>query len=201
MKNVFLIRHAHAHYDSAIPDPRRPLSELGRRQAAELAGLVAHLGIEEIHTSPYERCLHTIQPLAESLGLRPRHVHELRERTFTDQHVPDWAATWETAWMDPDFAFPDGESGRSAQSRIFAAVEAIVAASAAETLAVSSHGNVIALLLQQIDPDFGFEHACGIRNPDVFRVTFDHRGLQWDREFRLDALARIATTFQTSSEA
>jgi 2,3-bisphosphoglycerate-dependent phosphoglycerate mutase len=200
MKDIFLIRHAEAPYTSSIPDPNRPLSTRGRQQAVDLAGLVQHFGIEEIHTSPYERCVHTIAPLSESLGVQPYKVHDLREREFTDYHVEDWAQTWRTAWMDPDFSFRDGESGREAQSRMYIAVENIIASSTARTLAISSHGNVIALLLQQIETTYTFEHACAIRNPDVFRITFDGIRIRWDRNFTLDALKDFSTSFGADQE-
>jgi 2,3-bisphosphoglycerate-dependent phosphoglycerate mutase len=195
MKTIFLIRHAEAPYNSSIPDAHRPLSTRGRQQAVELAGLVGHFGIEEIHTSPYERCLHTIAPLSEHLGVKPYEVHDLRERAFTEYHVEDWAEIWRTAWMDPDFSFRDGESGSEAQKRMYTSIENIIASSTARTLAISSHGNVIALLLKHIDTTYTFEHACAIRNPDVFRVTFDGEKLRWDRTFELDALKAISTAF------
>jgi len=195
MKEIFLIRHAEAPYNSSILDPNRPLSTRGRQQAVDLAQLVRHFGIEEIHTSPYERCLNTIAPLSEILRVKPYEVHDLREREFTDYHVEDWGETWRTAWMDPDFSFRDGESGREAQARMYIAIESIITSSTARTLAISSHGNVIALLLQHIDTTYTFEHACAIRNPDVFRVTYDGKTLHWDRTFEMDALEDISTAF------
>lgn len=194
MQEIYLIRHAESIYDSRVPDARRPLSERGRRQADRLVGQLEQLGIEEIHTSPYERCLQTIAPLSRTLGLEPRLVHDLRERTFTQSHVEDWATMWKTAWMDPDFALADGESGRQAQARMHAAVTRLVKQSTVRTLAVSSHGNVIGLLLQHIDPRFGLEQANAIRNPDVLRVTYDGR-LRWDCDLRLAGLDAFATTF------
>jgi 2,3-bisphosphoglycerate-dependent phosphoglycerate mutase len=198
MKEVFLIRHAEALYDPAVPDAERPLSPRGLLQANALVEHVDWLGIEEIHTSPYQRCLHTIAPLAESLGLHLNVEIDLRERTFTDAQIADWAAVWKTAWMDPDFAFEDGESGRRAQARMYQAMMRVVTASKARRLAISSHGNVIALLLQQISSSFTFEHACSIRNPDVFRVVFDGVSLSWDHEFDVAGLKSFATAFQTS---
>ena len=197
MKEIYLVRHAEAIYTPEIPDAHRPLSPRGQTQAAALVAELQGLGIEEIHTSPFERCRHTIAPLSLKLGLDPNIVPEFRERAFTAAQVDDWAATWRTAWMDPDFAFHDGESGRQAQARIHQAVTHVVARSSARTLAVSSHGNVIALLLAQIDASFGFEHACAIRNPDVFRLIFDGTSLVWDRGFSLTGLDAFATTFES----
>ncbi len=193
MREIFLIRHAEAIYEPTIPDAHRPLSTRGVHQAAELAKHVDRLGIEEIHTSPYERCLRTIAPLTANLGLEPRIVHDLRERAFTSGHIKDWATTWRRAWMDPDFAFDDGESGREAQTRMYEAILRVLTMSNARSLAVSSHGNVIALLLQRIDTSFTFEDACAIRNPDVLRVTFDGGALSWDSQYRLIGLSSFAT--------
>lgn len=199
MKEVFLIRHAEAIYDAEITDAQRPLSVRGLRQAIKLVQNVEGLDIEEIHTSPYERCVRTIAPMSENLGLTVNVVHGLHERVFTDGHIQDWATAWRTAWMDPDFAFDDGESGRDAQARMYEAIIRIVTTSTARTLAVSSHGNVIALLLQRIAPSFTFENACAIRNPDVFRITFDGISLSWDDKFSVAGLDSFATTFQSNS--
>jgi broad specificity phosphatase PhoE len=81
---------------------------------------------------------------------------------------------------------------------MYQAMMRVVTASKARRLAISSHGNVIALLLQQISSSFTFEHACSIRNPDVFRVVFDGVSLSWDHEFDVAGLKSFATAFQAS---
>ena len=196
-KEIYLVRHAEAVYEAAIPDAERPLSARGLQQANALVTQLERVGIEEIHCSPYARCVSTIGPFAERLRLVPRIHDGLRERTFTRSHIADWASIWRTAWMDPDFAFHDGESGRQAQQRIFEAVTRVVSTSRARKIAVSSHGNVIALLLQRIDSRFGFDHACAIRNPDVLRLTVDGDSLIWDPDFRIAGLDAFATTFES----
>ena len=199
MREIFLIRHAEAIYEPELPDAKRPLTPRGHLQASELARHVDDLGIEEIHSSPFERCLHTITPLSEKLGIAPTIVHDLRERAFTNVRVTDWAETWKTAWMDPDFSFHDGESGREAQARMHAAVDSVARGSSARSLAIASHGNVIALLLHRLDPAFGLERASAIRNPDIFRITFDGASLAWDEAFEFRALEAFATSFAASS--
>jgi 2,3-bisphosphoglycerate-dependent phosphoglycerate mutase len=139
--------------------------------------------------------VHTIAPLSGHLGVKLEHVADLRERVFTNARVADWATTWKTAWKDPSFAFPDGESGRDAQIRIYAAMIRIATTSRARTLAVSSHGNVIALLLHRIHSSFTLEQASAIRNPDVFRLTYDGTALCWDDRFTVTELETFATTF------
>jgi 8-oxo-dGTP diphosphatase len=68
---VYLVRHAHAgrkaEWDG--PDHARPLSKTGRRQAAGLAARLRRYPVQRILSSPADRCLQTVQPLASLLGL------------------------------------------------------------------------------------------------------------------------------------
>jgi phosphohistidine phosphatase SixA len=50
-------------------DRLRPLDARGRRQAAELVDLVRPLGVRRLLSSPYVRCVETVEPLAAALGL------------------------------------------------------------------------------------------------------------------------------------
>jgi 8-oxo-dGTP diphosphatase len=68
---VYLVRHAHAGSQKrwAGPDPLRPLSALGDRQAV---GLVARLGscpVARILSSPTKRCRQTVVPLSQELAV------------------------------------------------------------------------------------------------------------------------------------
>jgi 8-oxo-dGTP diphosphatase len=50
-------------------DFHRPLNAKGRRQAAELAELLRPLGVRRVVSSPYVRCVETVEPLAAALEL------------------------------------------------------------------------------------------------------------------------------------
>ena len=78
---LVLVRHASAgDRDNWVGDDRdRPLDERGRRQALELVDRLASFGIEEIHTSPYLRCVQTVEPLAAARDLAFRLRGELSE--------------------------------------------------------------------------------------------------------------------------
>ena len=69
---LLLVRHAHAgDRDKWVgDDSQRPLTPKGQRQATGLAALLAPFAIDRIMSSPYARCMQTVEPLAESLGLR-----------------------------------------------------------------------------------------------------------------------------------
>lgn len=67
---VYLVRHAKAGerrvWDGA--DHERPLSKKGWKQANLLAERLARKGATSLHSSPYARCVQTLEPLADLLG-------------------------------------------------------------------------------------------------------------------------------------
>jgi 8-oxo-dGTP diphosphatase len=74
---IYLVRHAHAGKKAQWPgaDLARPLSAQGRMEAL---GLIDRLGgrpLGRVVSSPAERCLQTVQPLAGRLG-RPVEASE-----------------------------------------------------------------------------------------------------------------------------
>jgi 8-oxo-dGTP diphosphatase len=79
----YVVRHAHAgdrrHWKG--PDEERPLSPKGRRQAKRLTELLADKRIKKIWSSPFLRCVQTVEPLAERLGLPVEIAPELAEGT------------------------------------------------------------------------------------------------------------------------
>lgn len=68
---LFLVRHAVAGDRSSWEgeDRLRPLSNKGQKQAAGLVKTLRESQIEAILTSPFLRCVQTVQPLAEATGL------------------------------------------------------------------------------------------------------------------------------------
>lgn len=69
---VFLVRHATAGKRSKWEgdDRLRPLDERGRRQAEKLAEQLRDARFERILSSPYVRCVQTVEQLAKARGLR-----------------------------------------------------------------------------------------------------------------------------------
>jgi 8-oxo-(d)GTP phosphatase len=78
---LLLIRHSWAG-DRTVwreDDRLRPLDERGREQALSLVDLLADFPVEAIHTSPYVRCVQTVEPLAAERGLQILEREELGE--------------------------------------------------------------------------------------------------------------------------
>jgi 8-oxo-dGTP diphosphatase len=81
-----LVRHATAG-DRAKwtgPDPTRSLTKKGRRQAEAIAQSLRDAGIERILTSPYDRCVQTVEPLAALTGAKIEVYEDLAEESDID---------------------------------------------------------------------------------------------------------------------
>ena len=83
---LLVVRHARAgsrrRWEGA--DEERPLSGRGRKQAASLAKLLLAYEPKRILTSPYVRCIQTVEPLAAKLGLTLEHADALAEGATAD---------------------------------------------------------------------------------------------------------------------
>jgi 8-oxo-dGTP diphosphatase len=86
---TYLVRHAKAGSRErwTAPDRDRPLTDAGRVQAAGLVKVIGR-GVRSIKSSPYKRCVETVLPLAEALGLPVEEEDRLAEGAG-----PDWALT------------------------------------------------------------------------------------------------------------
>lgn len=78
---LYLLRHAAAGDRSKWEgvDAVRPLTKKGRRQSEAIAGYLQDAGIERIYTSPYTRCVQTVEPIAEAIGAKVREHDALAE--------------------------------------------------------------------------------------------------------------------------
>ncbi|MEO6798112.1 MAG: phosphoglycerate mutase family protein [Candidatus Dormibacter sp.] len=67
----YLVRHAKAgdRSDWEGDDRLRPLSPAGERQALALVDLLKDAGIQAVLSSPYRRCIQTVEPVARQFGL------------------------------------------------------------------------------------------------------------------------------------
>jgi 8-oxo-dGTP diphosphatase len=76
-----LLRHASAgdRSDWEGDDRLRPLDARGQSQAVGLVALLRPFGVRRIISSPYVRCVQTVEPLAAALGLQVEQDERLAE--------------------------------------------------------------------------------------------------------------------------
>lgn len=160
---LLLIRHA----ESTGNRQRRlqgradfPLTERGRRQAAELAAALSRLPVTAVSSSPIRRALKTAEAIAGRLGLKGDVQPALQEYDFGELSGLTWPEIRERRPRlieqllsdSADFPHYPGEEGREAfRERVCGALWAIADKHAAEeAVAVVTHAGPIAVFLLDV---------------------------------------------------
>jgi probable phosphoglycerate mutase len=133
-----------------------PLNDLGRAQAAALAGALADDGIRAIYSSPLSRARETAGAIAAAVGLDVELEPDLVEMNVGEMEglsgpemrarFPEFLATW-VGPDGPEAVMPGGESLRQVQDRGWAVVERLRSMHADDTVVAVSHNFVIVSLV------------------------------------------------------
>ena len=149
---LVLARHAVTHQTGPMLSGRLPgidLSDTGRDQARRLGERLAGLAVAAVYASPIERTTQTAEAVAGHHGLPVRPLPGVIEADYgewTGGQIAELAKTdlWKTVQRVPSRArFPSGESIAEMQSRMVAALEAVVAEHAGDLIVVVSHADPI----------------------------------------------------------
>jgi 2,3-bisphosphoglycerate-dependent phosphoglycerate mutase len=179
---IVLVRHAQS-VPGGTPgweeaDDARPLTEQGLHDADELALELDPYHFHAVYSSPYTRSVQTVTPTAARRSMEVQLLDDLRERRQTVGLRDDWAELMAQSWADPDFAAPGAETSREAQQRGLRALDLLRARhSQGGRLLVGSHGNLISLILQSLEPEVGHAFHQAMPNPAVFHL--EHDGIGW----------------------
>ncbi len=168
MTIFYLVRHAHAAW---TPDEQRPLSRKGHRDAARVAEVLREFPIAQIYTSPFLRARQTVAQLAAWLDVPIWILPDLRERQLSHEPVADFDKAVAATWRDFAFAHPGGESNAEAQRRVVAVVRRLQPNHVGESIVLSTHGNLLALLLQHFDPSVDFAFWRSLTMPDIYELS------------------------------
>lgn len=77
------------------------------------------------------------------------------------------------AWSAPTLATGGGESNRTAQTRALAVLRQFIKRHAGQHLVVATHGNLLALVLNGLDPMFGYEFWRQLSFQDIYELELD----------------------------
>jgi probable phosphomutase (TIGR03848 family) len=155
---LVLARHAVTAQTGPLLSGRAPgidLSDDGRRQADALADRLAELPVAAVYASPIERTTQTAQAVASRHDLAVLPLPGVLEADYgewTGQKLTDLAKTdlWKVVQRTPSRAsFPGGESLAAMQTRMVAALDAVVADHPGEVVVVVSHADPIKAAIAQ----------------------------------------------------
>ena len=157
---LLLIRHG----ETAANAERRvqghldvPLSGRGLRESERLAGRVAELPVAAIYSSPLRRARQTADAIAEQLSLEIEERDELMERDVGALSGLVWDEVMERypefirarAEPNPTIEVPGYELDDAFNLRVHTVLEAIIVVHPEQTVAVVTHGGVIASFCRQ----------------------------------------------------
>ena len=173
MSTLYLVHHAHAEWTL---DENRSLSVQGSKDANRVANTLYEYPISTIYSSPARRAVQTVTPLARWLGLSIHMEPDLQERRLGDGVFEDFFKALEVTWQKPSFAYPGGESNIMAQKRGIAVVKRLLVQYPAQHIVLSTHGNLMALVLQTFDPTVDFMFWKSLTMPDVYKLDISKSG-------------------------
>ena len=116
MTVIYLVQHGEKERMPGDPG----LTALGRQQAAVTAWWFRRIELTAVYSSPLRRARQTAQPIAAVAGLAMRVDDRLRERVNWEGGEPldRFLANWDRSTRDRDFVLGNGESSRSAGTRL-----------------------------------------------------------------------------------
>jgi len=127
----------------------RPLTELGRQQAEELAGRLEEIELDAVYSSDLQRALYTAEAVARRKGLAVRPTAALREvdvgswsgltREEVEARFPDAYARW----LRGAEGWTDGETYEQLSERVINAIRKIAADHDAKRVLVVAHGGTL----------------------------------------------------------
>ncbi|MDC3415311.1 histidine phosphatase family protein [Aquibacillus salsiterrae] len=174
MKRLLLIRHCNAegqHSDS-------PLTREGIKQARVLADFLEQVNypVDRIISSPYLRAIESIKPYADNHHVSVETDERLKERLLSEEPIDDWLDVLQQSFQDPDFRLRGGESSNDALARSFSIVQDTLESNQHDNVVLVTHGNLLAILLNEFEKSYGFDEWKQFSNPDVFMVEITPDG-------------------------
>jgi 2,3-bisphosphoglycerate-dependent phosphoglycerate mutase len=173
MRRLFLVRHC----ESSGQDASAPLTAVGHTQALHLSDYLQTLDVELLVSSPYTRAQQSIAPFAQRFGLPVEIEPRLAERRLSAAPLENWREAIRQTFVDLDFAWPGGESSRTAMVRGRAAIDALLARPT-RVVVVATHGNLMTLILRSFAAEFDFSAWERLTNPDVYCVAVSAERVQ-----------------------
>lgn len=193
----------------------RPLTDLGRRQAAELAKRLEETELDAVYSSDLRRARETAEAVARVKGLSVQTTSDLREvdvgswsgltRAEAEARYPEHYERW----LQGGEGWDDGETYEQLGTRVVRAVQRIATAHEGERVLVVAHGGTIRAIhaaalgidvhsyrrIQRVEPNATLSAVCveDGRLTELCRTEDLDEFLVRDQERRREAALRPPT--------
>jgi broad specificity phosphatase PhoE len=184
---LIVARHGEATYDviGVASNDGGWLTDLGRRQATELAESLADRRLAAIWCSDMSRAVQTAEIAAAALNLPVRVRSDLREASVGDYDgQPEVeGGLFEPVfqkWLDGDLSAsaPSAETGQDVVRRVSAELQSAADQFRGETVLLVSHGGAIGVTLPRLAGNVPVDYARGrpLDNCDTCELSVDADG-------------------------
>ena len=181
--NLYLVRHAHSVYTA--DEMGRPLSARGLDDAKMVTELLEKERIDYVFSSPYQRAIQTVEGIAAAIHREVELEEGFKERILAGKPVDDFELAIAKVWDDEDFAWEGGESNKAAQARGVSAMLRVLESCQGKNVVIGTHGNIMVLIMNHFDKQYGFDFWKELSMPDIYRLSFSgNRLIDIDRIWR-----------------
>nr|MDD3720466.1 class I tRNA ligase family protein [Candidatus Gracilibacteria bacterium] len=156
---VLLVRHRESEknvlgIEDCVDPNKYSLSEKGKQEALNLAEILKNEKIDVIFSSPFKRCLQTVETISKNSGKEINIDERLRE--INVGKYDGKAINWENKFNNEKIG-ETGESQVECYDRIKDFMTQIVSENKGKTILICSHGDPL-LLAKKVIKDFDFDN-------------------------------------------
>lgn len=177
---IYMIRHAESPF--IIGQERtRKLSNQGEIDAKKVTAIMNEKEIDLVVSSPYIRAIQTIEGIVDSKNIEVKVFEELRERQLKGAYkLPEEEIQQaiKKSFEDIDFKLSGGESVRDVQNRAIPIIKDLLNKYEAKTIIIGTHGNVMTIILNYFNKEYGYDFWENTSKPDIYKVVFSKKKLQ-----------------------
>ncbi len=171
---IYMIRHAKSPFVFG-QERTRKLSKQGERDAERVTAIMNDMNIDLIVSSPYRRALQTIEGMANPRNLKVKVYEGLRERQLKGAYqLPqeEIKQAIKTSYEDIHFHLSGGESIRDVQKRAIPVIHDLLSTYQGKTIVVGTHGNVMTIIMNFFNQEYGYEFWKNTSKPDIYKLEF-----------------------------
>lgn len=169
---IYFVRHAESIFVEG-KERTRGLSHKGLNDAISIRDRLFAEEINYFISSPYERAIATIRPLAEIAKAEITIEEGLRERSIGDFLPYSFKDAKQAVYDDFQFSFPNGESSVTAQSRALKVLNSLLSGFAGKKILIGTHGDIMTLMMNYYDKQFDFNFWGSTSMPDIYKLEFE----------------------------
>lgn len=167
---IYFVRHAESPYVEGM-DRFRGLSDKGKSDAHKVKIILKDEEIDIFISSPYERAIQTIKDAAGTKEIIL--FEDLRERQIGLINHMDFKEAKQKVYQEISFSFADGESTQQAQGRAVKTIEYILNEYMGKKMVIGTHGDIMTLIMNHFDKQYGFEFWESTTMPDIYKLKFE----------------------------